>query len=62
MITALIVVMVVALYILPTVIALLACDERHTFCIMLINIFLGWTIILWIVALLWSILAPRRTP
>jgi Superinfection immunity protein len=41
------------LYFLPTIIAF-ARSKRDTTAILLLNIFLGWTMIGWIVALVWA--------
>lgn len=47
----------IALYFLPSLIAGgRHLDERTS--ITLLNLFLGWTFIGWIVALLWAVLAP----
>lgn len=47
----------VALYFLPTIVA----NGRHVTCvggITMVNLFLGWTGIGWLVALIWAITAP----
>jgi Superinfection immunity protein len=50
-------IVLIALYFLPTFIA--ACNRhRSTLAIVLVNIFLGWTVVGWFVALIWSIVAP----
>ncbi len=41
------------LYFLPSIIALVR-SKRDTFSIFLLNFFLGWTFIGWIVALVWA--------
>jgi len=41
------------LYFLPSIIAL-ARSKRDTLAIFLLNFFLGWTVIGWIVALVWA--------
>ena len=41
------------LYFLPTIIAL-ARSKRDTLAIFLLNFFLGWSVIGWIVALVWA--------
>jgi Superinfection immunity protein len=41
------------MYFLPSIIAL-ARSKRDTLAIFLLNFFLGWTIIGWIVALVWA--------
>ncbi len=43
-----------AFYFLPTIIAL-ARRQRNTLAIFLLNFFLGWTFIGWVVALVWSV-------
>ncbi len=42
-----------ALYFLPSIIAL-ARNKRDTLAIFLLNFFLGWSVIGWIVALVWA--------
>jgi hypothetical protein len=42
-----------AMYFLPSIIAL-ARSKRDLVAILLLNIFLGWTVIGWIVALVWA--------
>lgn len=42
-----------AMYFLPTIIAL-ARSKRDTLAIFLLNFFLGWSVIGWIVALVWA--------
>ena len=42
-----------AFYFLPTIIALLR-GHRNALAIFLLNFFLGWTFIGWVVALVWS--------
>ncbi len=49
-----------ALYFLPTIIAA-ARRAKNLVVILLVNIFAGWTVIGWIVALVWSIVdAPSK--
>ncbi|MGA7859256.1 MAG: superinfection immunity protein [Terracidiphilus sp.] len=46
-----------ALYLLPTIVA----SARHLYCrtgIVLLNVFLGWTFIGWVAALIWALAAP----
>jgi hypothetical protein len=43
-----------ALYFLPTIIALLW-NKRNTLAISMLNLLLGWTFIGWVVALVWSV-------
>jgi hypothetical protein len=47
-----------AAYFLPTVIALTRW-HANTLGIFLLNVFLGWTLVGWVVALVWSVLAKR---
>ena len=42
-----------ALYFLPSIIAL-ARSKRDTLAIFLLNLFLGWSVIGWFVALIWA--------
>ncbi len=42
------------LYFLPTIIAF-ASNKRDTTSILLLNFFLGWTAIGWIIALVWAV-------
>ena len=44
---------------LPTLIALIR-GHDNTFAIFLTNLLLGWTVIGWIIALIWSFTAIRR--
>ena len=41
------------MYFLPTIIALIK-SKRDTLAIFLLNFFLGWTVIGWVVALIWA--------
>ena len=47
------------LYFLPTVIAL-ARGHHNGFAIFLTNLLLGWTLIGWVIALIWSVTASER--
>ncbi|HUK26643.1 MAG TPA: superinfection immunity protein [Terriglobales bacterium] len=44
------------MYFLPSIIAL-ARSKRDTLAIVLLNFFLGWTLIGWVVALIWALKA-----
>jgi len=46
-------IIIIASYFLPTIIALLR-GHRNALAIFLLNFFLGWTFIGWVVALVWS--------
>jgi hypothetical protein len=43
-----------AFYFMPTIIALVS-KKRNALAIFLLNFFLGWTFIGWVVALVWSV-------
>jgi hypothetical protein len=43
-----------AFYFLPTIIALVR-QKRNTIAILVLNLFLGWTFVGWVVALVWSL-------
>jgi hypothetical protein len=48
-------------YFLPSIIAL-ARSKRNTLSIFLLNCFLGWTLVGWVVALVWAAKADDPTP
>ena len=51
-------------YVIPSIIALFRA-KSHTFAIILLNLFFGWTFIGWVVALVWAAtkdLAPIQKP
>jgi hypothetical protein len=48
-----------AIHFLPTIIAALR-HSRHTMAIFLINLFFGWTVIGWIIALIWAITSEPK--
>jgi hypothetical protein len=50
---------VIVMYFLPTMIAF-ARGHHNAFAITLTNLFLGWTVLGWIIALVWSATATRR--
>jgi len=50
-----------ALYFLPSIIAGVR-DHRNGASIAVLNLFLGWTFIGWVVALVWSLSAGPRRP
>ena len=52
--SAIVIVISLISYFLPTVIAMLR-GKSNTFAILILNLFLGWTFIGWIVALVWSV-------
>ncbi len=45
-------IMGIALYLLPSIIALAKRNRRTK--VILFNIFLGWTIVMWIISLVWA--------
>ena len=48
-----------AIHFLPTIVAALR-HSRHTMAIFFINLFLGWTVIGWIAALIWAFTSQPR--
>ena len=48
-------------YLLPSVVAA-STRHRHTGLIVLLNIFLGWTIAVWLIAFVWALVNPVRRP
>jgi hypothetical protein len=42
-----------AIHFLPTIVALLR-NSRHTLAIFFVNLLLGWTIVGWVVAMVWA--------
>ncbi|TRO94468.1 superinfection immunity protein [Glycocaulis profundi] len=51
--------LLVVLHFLPTIIAL-ARGHHDGFAIFLTNLLLGWTVLGWVIALIWSVTAVRR--
>ena len=49
-----------ALYMLPSIIAL--AKRNHRTKVILFNIFLGWTVIMWIISLVWACKRDEETP
>jgi hypothetical protein len=45
----------VAIYFLPTILAVLR-HHRNALAVFLVNLFLGWTFIGWVAALVWSVI------
>lgn len=52
-------VLVALLHFLPTIIAMLR-GHHNAFAIFLTNLLLGWTVIGWIIAFIWSFTASER--
>ena len=48
-------------YLLPSVVAA-STRHRHTGLIVMLNVFLGWTIVGWLVAFVWALINPVRRP
>jgi hypothetical protein len=47
-------ILLLALYFLPTIIAMVR-GRRNTLAIFLLNFFLGWSFIAWVIALVWAV-------
>lgn len=56
---AMLILSAVVLYFLPAVLAY-AHSHRQTPAILVVNLFLGWTLIGWVGALVWSLYKPVR--
>jgi hypothetical protein len=54
-----VVIVLVSCYFMPTIIALV-CDKRGASGVALVNFFLGWTVIGWFAALIWSCTGKTR--
>ncbi len=51
-------VVLLGVYLLPALLAwMMACPQRMT--ILLLNVFLGWTVFLWIAALVWALASGK---
>jgi hypothetical protein len=51
----LLVVLIFAIYFLPTLIAFLR-QHKNSLAIFLLNLLLGWTVLGWVVSLVWSVI------
>ena len=49
------------LYFLPTIVALVR-SKRDSVSIVLLNVFLGWTLIGWVIALVWAFKVDNPLP
>lgn len=58
---ALVLFVAACVYLLPSVVAA-STRHRHTGLIVLLNIFLGWTIAGWLIAFVWALVNPVRRP
>ncbi len=52
-------IMMVALYFLPSIIGW---QKQNATAIVAVNVLLGWTVVGWIVALIWALSSPGATP
>ena len=52
--------LMITLYLLPSIIALI--KRNHRTKVILFNIFLGWTFIMWIISLVWACKRDEKTP
>jgi Superinfection immunity protein len=50
---------VIVLYFFPTFVAR-GCRHKHTLAIFVLNLLLGWTLLGWILAFIWSCVGERR--
>ena len=50
-----------ALHFLPTIVAAIR-QSRHTVAIFFLNLFLGWTVIGWVLLLAWAAVSEPRYP
>ena len=48
-----------AIHFLPTIVAALR-NSRHTLAIFFINLFFGWTVVGWVIALIWAITSEPK--
>lgn len=51
---AILLILIAALYLLPTVVAMLRA-RPNTLAIFVLNLFLGWSLVGWVVALVWAL-------
>ena len=56
LITVILLILIVTIYLLPTVIAF-GRDVSHRHTIAVINILFGWTLIAWLICFVWALLA-----
>lgn len=54
-------VLAIALYFLPWIVAHRR-NHHQVMSIALLNLLLGWTLLGWVLAIIWSVSAVRRTP
>ncbi len=47
------------LYVLPTAVAMIR-DKRNAVAIMALNLLLGWTLVGWVIALIWSLTVDEQ--
>ena len=51
---------VLMIYFLPTIVVVMR-EHQHKFPVALLNLFLGWTFIGWVVALVWAAMPVKAT-
>ena len=49
-----------AIYLIPSIIVALG-SKRHSTAIVVLNLFAGWSIVGWVLALVWAIKSPSET-
>ena len=52
-------IVIAALFLIPTIVAFIR-HQPNKWAILAMNILLGWTVVGWIVALIWSLTAPKQ--
>ncbi len=57
MINLILITIVVCIYFLPTIISH---NKKHTLGIAILNLFLGWTFLGWVGALIWAVSSPKN--
>jgi ABC-type transport system involved in cytochrome c biogenesis permease component len=53
-------IIILLVYFMPTVIALLS-KKKNTLAILTLNLLLGWTVLGWIIALVWAVTKDSNT-
>jgi ABC-type transport system involved in cytochrome c biogenesis permease component len=53
-------IIILLVYFMPTVIALLS-KKKNTLAILTLNLLLGWTVLGWIIALVWAVTKDNST-
>jgi hypothetical protein len=52
-----IIIFALIVYFIPTLIAI---GKKHSMGIFVLNLFLGWTLLGWVIALIWSVSSPEK--